>query len=386
MIFLDERREWFPRLDKENHLSSSDIQTASLLDEASAAFRRHLVISQEQSVVMAAWALHTHVYPYFKHTPRLAITSPEKGCGKSTVINLLAELCCEPMKMDNATESVIFRLIDATEKGKKPGLTLLIDEADSFMPGREGIRNLLNCGFEASGMVWRSVRSGQDFAPRGFKAFAPVAIAGIGALPDTVTSRSVPIYLRRKMNGERIEKVKDYRPALAALRAKIGEWAKTADFSTRPDPAIPHEFGDREGDISLPLLAIADLAGGTWPDMMREALLELFASNETESTSGMLLADMRAIFTQTGASKLPSSDICDHLGKMEEQPWPEFNNGKVITPPQLARLLKPFGIKPRDIRLDSKAGIKGYQRADFIDAWSRYLPTEADEEGPDAAA
>ncbi len=71
---------------------------------------------------------------------------------------------------------------------------------------------------------------------------------------------------------------------------------------------------------------------------------------------------------------------------MEEQPWPEFNNGKVITPPQLARSLKPFGIKPRDIRLDSKAGIKGYQRVDFIDAWSRYLPTEADEEGPDAAA
>jgi hypothetical protein len=171
---------------------------------------------------------------------------------------------------------------------------------------------------------------------------------------------------------------------LAELRGRITKWAEAVDFSTRPDPEIPDEFGDREGDISLPLLAIAGLAGGIWPDLMREALLQLFASNETESTSGMLLAAMRTIFTQTGASKLPSSDICDHLGKMEEQPWPELNNGKVITPPQLARLLKPFGIKPRDIRLDSKAGIKGYQRADFVDAWLRYLPPEADEEGPDA--
>ena len=179
MIFLDERREWFPRLEKENHLSSSDIQTASLLDGVSTAFRRHLVISKEQSVAMAGWTLHTHVYPYFKHTPRLAITSPEKGCGKSTVISLLGELCCQPMKMDNATESVIFRLIDATKKGQQPGLSLLIDEADSFVPKQEGIRNLLNCGFEESGAVWRSVRSGQDFVPRSFHAFAPVAIAGI---------------------------------------------------------------------------------------------------------------------------------------------------------------------------------------------------------------
>ena len=368
-------------------MTNYSIEAAALLDEVSAAFKRHLVISQEQSVVMAAWALHTHVYPYFKHTPRLAITSPEKGCGKSTVINLLGELCCQPMKMDNATESVIFRLIDATKKGEKPGLTLLIDEADTFVPKQEGIRGLLNSGFEESGAVWRSVRSGQDFVPRSFNAFAPVAIAGIGVLPDTVMSRSVPIYLRRKMNGERIEKVKNYRPALAELRGRITKWAEAVDFSTRPDPEIPDEFGDREGDISLPLLSIADLAGGSWPDLMREALLRLFASNETESTSGMLLAAVRNIFTQTGASKLPSSDLCDHLGKMEDQPWPEFNNGKVITPPQLARLLKPFGIKPRDIRLDSKAGIKGYQRADFADAWLRYLPPEADEEGgPDTTA
>ena len=41
------------------------------------------------------------------------------------------------------------------------------------------------------------------------------------------------------------------RPALAELRGRITKWAEAVDFSTRPDPAIPHEFGDREGDISL---------------------------------------------------------------------------------------------------------------------------------------
>ena len=357
-----------------------DPHARRLLSEIRAAFSRHLVISEAQATALAAWTMHTHVYRQFQHTPRLAITSPEKGCGKTTVIDLLGTLCHSPLKMDNATESVIFRVIDAAAKGQSAGLTLLIDEADSFMAGREGIRNLLNCGFEASGMVWRSVRTGQDFAPRGFGAFAPVAIAGIGELPDTVTSRSIPIRLRRKMNGERIEKVKRYRPALSELGAAVAEWAKTVDFGSLPQPEIPAHFSDREGDISTSLLAIADLAGGEWPCRIRDALQELFASNETESPSGMLLADLRRIFSETGESKVASQLLCDRLGKLEDRLWPEFNNSKVITPAQLARLLKPFGISPRDIRLGAQAGIKGYVLADFMDAWSRYLPPEAPEE------
>ena len=358
-----------------------DPHARRLLNEIRAAFHRHLVISEAQATALAAWTMHTHVYRQFQHTPRLAITSPEKGCGKTTVIDLLGTLCHSPLKMDNATESVIFRVIDAAAKGQSAGLTLLIDEADSFMAGREGIRNLLNCGFEASGMVWRSVRTGQDFAPRGFGAFAPVAIAGIGELPDTVTSRSIPIRLRRKMNGERIEKVKGYRPALSELGASLAEWAKTVDFGSLPQPEIPAHFSDREGDISTSLLAIADLAGGEWPCRIRDALQELFASNETESPSGMLLADLRRVFRETGESKVASQLLCDRLGKLEDRPWPEFNNSKVITPAQLARLLKPFGISPRDIRLGAQAGIKGYVLADFMDAWSRYLPPEKPESG-----
>ncbi len=357
-----------------------DPHARRLLGDIRAAFLRHLVISEAQATALTVWTMHTHVYRQFQHTPRLAITSPEKGCGKTTVIDLLGTLCHSPLKMDNATESVIFRVIDAASKGQSAGLTLLIDEADSFMAGREGIRNLLNCGFEASGMVWRSARTGQDFAPRGFGAFAPVAIAGIGELPDTVTSRSIPIRLRRKMNGERIEKVKAYRPALAQLGTALAEWAKTVDFASMPHPEIPEHFSDREADISASLLALAELAGCGWPDRIRDALTELFASNETESTSGMLLADMRKIFRETGDNKLASNDLCTHLGQLEDRPWPEFNNGKQITPAQLARLLKPFGISPRDIRVDGKAGIKGYLQADFIDAWSRYLPPEAPQE------
>ena len=61
---------------------------------------------------------------------------------------------------------------------------------------------------------------------------------------------------------------------------------------------------------------------------------------------------------------------------MEERPWPEWRGGKPITPPQLARALAPFGVRPVNIRV-GKHVPKGYTEAAFADAWARYLPAAA---------
>lgn len=354
-----------------------DPHARRLLNEIRAAFSRHLVISEAQATALAVWTMHTHVYRQFQFTPRLAIISPEKRCGKSTLIDLLNALCCEPDKMDNATAAVIYRTVDS-----QPKLTLLIDEADSFLSSAEGLRGVLNSGFEVSGKVKRSrVARRGDYEPAGYKSFAPAAIASIGELPDTIMDRAVPIHLRRKLVTQKVESIRPFRESLRELQGEIAAWAETADFKDYPDPSMPGDFDDRQADISVPLLAIADLAGCEWPDRVRDALSALFSSNKTDSPSGMLLADIRSVFNQTNADKLSSSEICSKLGDMEDRPWPDFSHGHCITPPQMARLLKSFGIGPRDIRLDNKAGIKGYLQADFMDAWSRYLPPEKPESG-----
>ena len=43
-----------------------------------------------------------------------------------------------------------------------------------------------------------------------------------------------------------------------------------------------------------------------------------------------------------------------------------------MTPPQLARVLAPFGLRPVNIRLGLHV-VKGYREAVFIDVWARYL-------------
>jgi hypothetical protein len=48
-----------------------------------------------------------------------------------------------------------------------------------------------------------------------------------------------------------------------------------------------------------------------------------------------------------------------------------------LTPSQVARVLRRFGVRPRTLRFGRgrrSETAKGYERADFEDAWSRYVP------------
>jgi Protein of unknown function (DUF3631) len=74
-----------------------------------------------------------------------------------------------------------------------------------------------------------------------------------------------------------------------------------------------------------------------------------------------------------------SKDLCDRLADIEESPWAEWSKGKPITQPRLAKLLRPFKIRPGTIRLNDVTE-KGYHRKSFEDAWKRYLPVN----GPSA--
>lgn len=356
------------------------LDAAELLNRLSARLKRHMVITDAQADVIALWILHTYVYRLFRHTPRLAVISPEKRCGKSTLLELLELLCCNPLKTDSASEAAIFRTVDSQQS-----ITLVMDELDSSMPTQSGLRNVLNSGFVASGQSLRCVKANDDHAPKSFKTFCPVAMASIGDLPDTVMDRAVRIGLRRKTDVETVERIRPHREDIGQLREAIAGWAAGIDLSKHLDPPIPGVFGDRQADISVPLLAVADAAGGKWSERARAALADLFQFAEEESDAAKLLADIRNIFGEEGATKLSSGAICDALGKLEHRPWAEFRGGTVISKPQLAHLLAPFGISPINMR-NGQEVVKGYERDAFADAWLRYLPPEADQEEPDAAA
>jgi hypothetical protein len=279
---------------------------------------------------------------------------------------VLSHLVWRPLLSANATASAIFRIVEMQQP------TLLIDEADSFLPENVELRGILNSGHRRGGSVMRTV--GDDYEPRTFATYAPCTIALIGKLPATLSDRSVHIDLRRRRADEPVVPYRfDRTGHLDTLARMTARWvADNAERIRGAEPDVPGGLFNRAADNWRPLLAIADAAGGEWPERARRAA-QCARPDDEESIRVLLLGDIRAIFAERAADRLASAELVEALVAIEGRPWAEWKNGKPITTNGLARLLAPFGIVPATIRTGDRTP-KGYQRAQFDDAFVRYLP------------
>jgi putative DNA primase/helicase len=347
------------------------VNGANLLDALSVSIRRHVVMSDHAADTAALWTVHTYLLDALGISPRLAVTSPEKGCGKTTLLDVLSCLVQRPLPTANATASAIFRVVEM----RRP--TLLIDEGETFLLENEELRGILNSGHRRGGSVIRTV--GDDFEPRSFSTYSACAIALIGRLPTTLEDRSVSVELRRRMSDEAIEAFRfDRTQRLRQLARKAARWAvDNTDAIRDADPDMPAGVFNRMADNWRPLLAIADAVGGEWPARARRAVQRgtALAGGDEQSVRALLLADIRTIFAERGAERLASAELVAALAAIEGRPWAEWRAGKPITANSLARLLAPFAIVPDTIRLGDRTP-KGYGRHQFEDAFARYLPQE----------
>jgi hypothetical protein len=353
----------------------NSIDGAALLTEIVSAVTSHVIMSAAAADAFALWVIHTHAVDAFTITPRLAIMSPEKQCGKTTLLDVLACLVRRPLPTANASVSGIFRTIEIA------GPTLLLDEADRFVTNQnDELLGILNSGHRKGGSVLRTV--GDDHEPRMFSTFAPCAFALIGRLPDTLEDRSVIIELRRRTSNEAVTLFRlDRTEHLQVLARKAARWA--ADNIEKLRTADPNvgELFNRVADNWRPLLAIADLAGGDWPKRARQAATAATKRDLENSIGVELLADIQAIFAEKKTDRLPSGDLAEALAKIEGRPWAEWGRtGKPISQNALARLLKKFktndnfAIAPETIRVGGQTP-KGYHVTQFMDAFARYLST-----------
>ena len=346
------------------------VDGAELLAALCEAISRFIVLPTGALEAMALWVLHAHAHDAFFVSPRLALYSPEKRCGKTNAMTILATLVPRPLPASNISAAGVFRTIEKY----KP--TMLMDEVETYVKDNEELRGILNSGHtRANAFVVRLV--GEQHEPATFSTFAPIAFALIGKLPSTLEDRSIVIPMRRRVRAESIERIRvDRLTQFTSQQRQAARWAADhLDELREADPLIPELENDRAADNWRPLLAIADVVGGQWPQRAREALATLLSGDAgDDSTAVLLLGDIRDIFVSTGAPRLASEEVARDLAKLEERPWPEWRQGKPITPPQVARLLKPFGIRPQAVRTGAATTKRGYKLEEFADAFARYLP------------
>lgn len=323
--------------------------------------------AQADAVVL--WVMHTHAFEAAEATPRLSIQSAEKQSGKTRLLELLELLCRQPLQVASITSAAMFRIIS------EGPTTLLLDEVDTIFDrrgsGAEDLRGLLNAGYRRGGAVMRA--SGKH-GVKTFRVFAPVALAGIGRLPDTVQDRSIVLRLKRRAIGESVEKLRrrEVEADVFMLRTSIAKWAEENISTLANMPTVvPDALGDRAADIWEPLLAIASMAGGDWPERASMAAVALSVPVEADdggSDGVRLLADLRVALDVLQRERVSSADLVRALCGFEDAPWADDRLDALT----LARMLRPFDVRPRSIRIGETV-LRGYNREDFTDPFNRYL-------------
>jgi hypothetical protein len=349
---------------------------AAILDRLYAVLIKYVILPNAEAIdAVVLWIAATHAQDAWTHAARLVIKAPEKRCGKSRLLDVVDGTCYRPFMTVNSSTAAICRSITDADPP-----TILLDEADTVFGGKqaesnEELRGLLNAGHQRGRPMtrWDHTKKELERIP----TFAMAALAGIGSMPDTIEDRAVVVKMRRRTAAEKVAPFRSRRdgPALRKLAADLTAWLRpNLTELENAEPAMPLE--DRAADTWEPLIAVADLAGGNWPERARRAAQVMNAAREgdTEFSDRLrVLIDCRTVFGNFEA--LPSTVLLDRLKALPESPWAEYNGGTGLTSMKLSSLLREYEITSQNIRFPPPTGqVKGFQREAFTDAWERYCP------------
>jgi hypothetical protein len=384
--------EWLEYL---GELQVVQADTAFMLDKVRTFLGDYVVFPSVQAqIATALWVAHTYLLDHFETTARLVIKSPEKQTGKTRLLECLDLICKDAVVTGNISPAAMARLIN----DRQP--TLLIDEIDTIFgekaAAHEDTRAILNSGYRKGAKYIRCVGGGNNTVIE-LPSYCAVAVAGIGEPPETIGNRAVILNMRRKTQAETVQPFYGWLayPRGDAIRTRLENWAVEVSgwiFAehTDPDgsvyremPQMPEGISDRQHDIWLPLIGIADLAGDEWGEMARNACTVLSVEQTAEDAEAgqvlRLLRDIRTVFDTDGRSRIFTAQLVSLLCKVPESEWAAVEYGQpVLNAHKLAHMLTPYRITSVRWRDADGGQQRGYSRASFEDAWSRYLPSRED--------
>lgn len=362
-----------------NSSSSEPFKSNDELDvlaEVESFLRRFVAYPSEHcAVAHVLWIAHTWVMDSWENTPRIGFLSPEPGSGKSRALEVTELLVPRPVHAVNVSPSYLFRKV-SDEDGLP---TILYDEIDTvFGPkakDNEDVRGMLNAGSRRGAVAGRCVMRGKTVETEELPAYCAVAVAGLNDLPDTIQTRTIVIRMRRRSPSERVEPFRHraHEHEGHEIRERLADWITPHGHELQLAwPELPASIEDRNADCWEPLLAIADLAGGSWPRRARVAAVALVAdarASARETLGIKLLGDCRTAFAD--AEYLSTEQLLTALNNYDESPWGDLR-GKPLDARGLSRRLGKYDIHPMTVRIGDITP-KGYRRSDFADSWARYL-------------
>jgi len=337
----------------------------------------YMVLPAGVEVVIAAWVVAARLIEVWDRFPHLAVTSPEKRCGKTLLLDLLFPIVPRGRYTTNISPAALYRVIELEQP------TLLMDESQSLKrrgsEASEVTREILNAGIGRNAKVTRCGGERHDKIEE-FAIYCPKVFAMIGDPDGVLADRCLPVPLKRKTKDDVVER---YRSRVVEqrgekLKASLEQWAQDSQAQVSKvynglEPFLIEN--DRMAELLLPLQAVATVAGdGQVLNVLYQyavGLDERDQEQETQTPGVRLLVACRELLGRKVAF-MPTDNLIRLLVDRREEPWHRWTRGESITREGLATLLRPFGIKPARNKTQTA---RGYHAADFQDAWQRYLGT-----------
>lgn len=344
------------------------VKLQEILDQIEQIIDKHAVIPLGGTAAISLWIASTYVINEFRIFPKLIVHSPEKRCGKSTVLDLVEAFSIKALFASSISQAAIYRTIQAFQP------TLIIDEADTFIANRnDEMVGIINSGHAKNrAFVIRS--EGDNNTPTKFSTWAPMVLASIKPLQGTIMDRGICIELRRKLSHETVQRIpSDFSRIMKQHRRMLFRWAKDNSslvYANQVEP--PHNGNDRAVDNWIPLFTIANMAGEKWLEKVKSSYVSLTNQDEEPTSQLLLLEDIRGILQAHENDKIPSKTLVKLLIKLEERPWIECHKGEPMTQNLLSNMLKPFSIRSKTIRYSGQT-CKGFEKKQFADSFKRYL-------------
>ena len=345
-----------------------------LLDETEAQLRRYVVIHDEAAgtiytlTVPFAW-VHDEIATF---SPMLLVEGADSDVAKTLLCQIHSLLTPRARMIVKPTGPALYRLVDHAHP------SLYIDNGDKLLAHDSDLADIVNWSWMRGIRIPRVVEGKvYEFDPFCFKV-----INGIDLLshldPHTrtrcITTEMLPklpeekvIHLKRAASDERF----------GVLRRKWMRWTIDNMAAIRDaDPSMPEGFNNRLAENYALFFAIADVAGGGWPERVCKAAVKLSREYNVPSLRRQLLAKFFDYFTTHGVPSahgtllLGSEQVEKLLAATDEEPWCNWlGKGRSITKWQIAGLLQ---IAPGLIHPPGKT-MRGYDSAWFEISFKHYL-------------
>jgi hypothetical protein len=370
-----------------------------------------LVVPRPYLDAVALWSTASHLVQSEEIAlpimPQLGVQSDGPESGKSTLLECIATLAYRGILRSSYTGPTLFRRINEQQ------VTYCLSDLHTILtdPRSEIHAVIKSCHRRAEAFVDRTEEnSGGTRYVATYKCWSALAWGSIGPMTSEMHGRAILLRLQPAL-PEESRKLDHSSPSrskvLIDCRRQIAAYCSR--LHSLPTPEMPPSLHSRSADNWRPLLALADLFGGDWPQRAREAITEVrkvqprpdlrerllvavrdaFDSHErkdveaaAQQTNKVLdEADLAAI-TARPDTKIPTRALLDTLNNDEESGLGEANHGRSITAywlrDHLHGLLDPPGSQQweEDSTGSTRKHVRGYKWHQFADAHSRHIPTQ----------